>query len=346
MNSPISIRRRVPPLGPNPDYSSALYCDPPSHDFCVWLIIAELMRRYHGAREPLKVRFALRDGMLGYLDFGPYSLREAYRASPLELDRLYSDQMMANVLRPAIEMIGAIEQPAIELPCGIGDLIRHVEYDYHIGHLVDAGRQGHVMPQWQPPQWAHDEVSQFLDGRKPVVITLREPSLQPERNSNLTAWLRFAAEIEPEHPILFVRDTARANEPLPFATWPRASTNAYVRAALYQHALVNMLVCNGPAVWCMFSDAPYLMFKQLVPALSHWQHGQAQGWKEQDHIEVGDQYPWATPRQRMTWTDDTFENIMSAFEAWKFDAGGARERLRNSLGLTSLSQGLAKAVSS
>ena len=30
--------------------------------------------------------------------------------------------------------------------------------------------------------------------------------------------------------------------------------------------------------------------------------------------------------QRLTWTDDTFENIMSAFEAWKADARGACAR--------------------
>ena len=124
-------------------------------------LIAELMRRYHGASGPLNVRFALQNGMLGHLDYGPYSLREAYRASPCEPDRLYSDQMMANVLRPAIEMIGAIEEPAIELnpPRDCSDLVRYVEYDYHIGHLVDAGRQGYQIPRWQPPQWAHDEVA-------------------------------------------------------------------------------------------------------------------------------------------------------------------------------------------
>ena len=52
----IAIKRRLPALGPNPDYSRAFYPDPPSHDFCVWLIIAELMRRHHGCKEPLRVK--------------------------------------------------------------------------------------------------------------------------------------------------------------------------------------------------------------------------------------------------------------------------------------------------
>lgn len=78
------------------DYSSALYCDPPSHDFCVWLIIAELMRRYHDTPGPLKVRFALRNGMLGYLDFGPYSLREAHQDAQIrQLKELVAQQNKA-----------------------------------------------------------------------------------------------------------------------------------------------------------------------------------------------------------------------------------------------------------
>jgi hypothetical protein len=103
----------------------------------------------------------------------------------------------------------------------------------------------------------------------------------------------------------------------PFTTWPRASTNAYVRAALYQRAYCNLMVCNGPANWCTYSaDAPYLIFKQLIPALPKWGGGQPEGWRQQCHLEVGDQLPWASPRQRLTWTDDTFENIRAAFDAF------------------------------
>ncbi len=165
------------------------------------------------------------------------------------------------------------------------------------------------------PQWAFDEIDKFLGGgQKPVVITLREAPAQPERNSQVFEWLRFAHSIKDRHRVLFVRDTANAFEPLePFQTDAMASRNVFVRAALYQRALVNMMVGNGPNVWCLFSDAPYLLFKQLIPALPHWEMSGPRGWKKQVHLEVGDQYPWASPLQRMTWTDDTCENITAAF---------------------------------
>lgn len=326
MSGLISIKRREPHLGPNPDYSKAFYCDPPSHDFCVWLVIAELMRRYHGAPAPLKVRFGLIDGRLGVFDWGAKAVLSG-EAWPCGVDRAYYETMLPNILRPAMEMIGAVEEPALHAPFPLAEIKDYCEWDYHIGHLVDAGRQGYEIPKWQVPQWAHDEVKAYLSESRPVIITLREAPAQPERNSRMVEWLRFAESIRGDHNVIFVRDTAKAHEALPFVqlqpsnfaesrTYPRASENVYVRAALYQRALVNMMVCNGPNTWCIFSDAPYLIFKQLVPALPDWAHGQPSGWRDQDHMEVGDQYPWASPLQRMTWVDDTFENIAAEFAAF------------------------------
>ncbi len=317
MTIPMAIKRREPHLGPNPDWAKAFYADPPSHDFCVWLIIAELMRRYHGAPGPLKVRFGLYQNQLGILDFGPNGIRQA-EGYECKLSRDYYETMLANVLRPAMDMIGAVEEPPMHAPFTLSELEDYCEYDYHGGHLIDAARQGHEIPKWQPPQWAHDEVEAYLAGVRPVIITLREAPAQPERNSQLDEWLKFAQSIKDEHPVLILRDTAKAHESLyPFWTWPRASENAYIRAALYQCALVNMLVGNGPIVWCVHSDAPYLIFKQLVPSLPDWEHGQPIGWKHQEHMDVGDQLPWALPQQQLTWLDDTYGNISLAFDFWR-----------------------------
>ncbi len=321
----IPIQRRVPLLGLDPDYSKAFYPDPPSHDFLVWLVIAELMRRHYKAPAPLKVRFGLIKGRLGVYDYGPKGILDG-KAWPCDVDRAYYQTMLINVLRPAINMIGAVEEhPAFDSPWKLSQLERYCEWDYHIGPLVDAAKLGYRLPQFSAPVWAHEEVREFLRslGPKPVVITLRETRAQPERNSRIEDWLRFAASIARDHPILFLRDTARAEDQLSvFPTWPRASRNAYVRCALYSQAFVSMMVSNGPIGWCQFTDASFLSFKQLVTALPDWAHGQPLGWRDQAHLEVGDQYPWSSPRQRLTWMDDTFDELTKAFEAFlEVDAG-------------------------
>ncbi|HET9285673.1 MAG TPA: hypothetical protein VFR24_27285 [Candidatus Angelobacter sp.] len=286
--SPIKERSGVS----NPDYSTALYCDPPSHDFCVWLIMAEMMRRQHNAPAPLKVRFGLQDGRL---------LHPARKDA-----EEYSDIMLPNVLRPALTMLGAKETL---------NTLDNAMYDHHIGELVDAARAGWEVPHWKVPVWAAEHVK-WLAYTKPLVITLRECQHQLERNSNLDAWQTFAEYVSGKgYSVIFIRDTAKAYEKLDFPTCPVASQNTYIRAALMHSALCNFLVCTGPNVWVQFSTAPYLLFKQLVPALDGWQHGRYDGWREQDHMEVGQQWPWASPLQRMTWLDDTFENIRNEFEA-------------------------------
>lgn len=307
------ISRRFPSYCSQPDYSRTVYPDPPSHDFVTWLIIAEMMRRYHKAPGPLRVRFLMQQGMLGTVDFSHYSIADG-RAYQCGVSRAYFEQMFKNVMLPAMEMIGAVrELPDLNAEeCYDTDLVPYVEWDYHLSNLIDAARGGCKVPLLSTVHWADEEADEFLDGKPTVVITLRESTVQPERNSQLEEWLKFARSIE--YPVLFVRDTAKADVPLPFPTWPRASRNAYVRAALYRKALCNLMVCTGPVNWCDFTDAPLLLFKQLVPALPQWAAGQPDGWREQCHMEVGDQLPWALPTQRFTWADDTFENIRAEFD--------------------------------
>lgn len=314
----MSIERCEPHLGPRPDYSRAFYPNPPSHDFCVWLIIAELMRRQHKPWRRLRVKLGLTDGQLGLREYGRTGVRAGV-PNPCSMSRAYFDQMMLGVMQPAVAMIGAELEPPVYAPFDLDALSRYVEYDYHIGHLVDAGRAGARIPRWRSPAWARAWVDRFLRGRRPVVITLREADAQPERNSRIDDWLRFADRIGRAHGVIIVRDTERGAELLPWRplcaeVCPEASWNAYIRLALYERALVNMMVCNGPNVWAIFSDAPYLIFKQLVPALPDWDHGQPKGWRDQDHMEVGDQYPWALPRQRLAWADDDYGSLCAAFD--------------------------------
>jgi hypothetical protein len=313
------IPRCRPHLGEDPDWSKVIYPNPPSHDFCVFLIIAELMRSEHGAKDPLQVSLLFHDGMMGKYDLGGWGILTGKCGVP-NLPLSYSNQMVAHVVRPAIDMIGAVAGPDMHCPVDPNDVKHYCEYPYFAAFLVDAARAGYEIPQWKDPApWAMREVDAFLQGEVPVVITLRETPLQPERNSRTMDWLAFAEEINNDHPVLFVRDTGTANFPLgQWRTFPRASTDVRIRHALYQRAFCNMMVGNGSMAFCMFSPAPYLFFKQLIPAIpqAEWEQGWPFGWKKMQHLDVGDSWPWAGPHQRITWKDDTTRNICEEFEAF------------------------------
>jgi hypothetical protein len=312
------IRRLEPGFGGEPDYSRAIYANPPSHDFCAWLVKAELMRRYHKVPGPLRVKLLFEYAMLGRIDRGAHSISSAkfdccaYPDTP-EGNRL-SQIMVANVVNPAIDMMGAFRESDAVGFIQPAAVLNYVEYDYHIAELVDAGRAGMEIPRFRPPAWAVEKVESAFGNDRPVVITLRESLHQPERDSQKAEWFRFAREIRKDYRVVFLPDSFSLTSPIPgFESWTVAALNTYLRSALYHHAFCNLMVSNGPNVWCIFGEAPYLIFKQLVPALPDWDHGQPKGWREQDHMEVGDQYSWASPLQRLAWRDDTCDNILEAF---------------------------------
>jgi len=88
------VRRAEPFLGDEPDWSSALFPNPPSHDFITWLLIAELLRREHGSPGPLKVTFLLERGQLGVRDYGTQGIRSGGGSGP-EVSREHCNEMLA-----------------------------------------------------------------------------------------------------------------------------------------------------------------------------------------------------------------------------------------------------------
>jgi hypothetical protein len=214
-----------------------------------------------------------------------------------------------NVMRPALSLIGATEVDE-----GIEG-----KFTYLVNLAVSAHKAHMRIPKWTIPTEVLQEVQHDLRGRRPLVITLREASYYPERNSNLDAWFRFAWDSGED--VIFVRDTARADEPLPSPGWcsggfeisPKASKELLYRAALMSLAKCNLLVANGPVTLAWYLDAPWLCFSTIREDMPHYAPGQPSWWKKLG-CPVGSQFPWSTPKQRFTWNRDTLENIQEAYE--------------------------------
>ncbi|HXE55517.1 MAG TPA: hypothetical protein VN541_21010, partial [Tepidisphaeraceae bacterium] len=154
---------------------------------------------------------------------------------------------------------------------------------------------------------------------RPIVITLREAPHWPARNSNLPEWLAFARICG--HPVVFVRDTEKADEPLEgFRTFPQASRDVRVRLALYRRALVNMFVGNGPGELALIStDIPYIMFNIVV---KEWGNaGTPEFFEAFTGVKIGGQFPWATPNQRLVWAPDDLPVLRGAFTDFMSKAG-------------------------
>jgi uncharacterized Rossmann fold enzyme len=270
---------------PDTDTLDAVYdlsLSPASWDFIPWLVRAEMARKRSGFKK-LAVSFLP----------GP---KNGFRDDPLpDYDKR---QILENVMRPAIALIGAVE----------GKATAGWRSGYTVNQIVEDSNKGEAVPVFSAPQWARDKIAAQLKNRTPVVIVLREAQHWPKRNSNMADWLKFAAELGD---VIFVRDTAKADEPLEgFHTHPEASRDINVRLALYEHASVVMGVNNGPMTILEFMNVPFLQFKKTVPDYPP----SAREWIEKFiGIPFGGQHPWHNAKQRIVWADDTYAAIKQAY---------------------------------
>lgn len=272
-----------------------------SFDFVTWLINAEMYRRRHKMTGPLRVRF-LCESLARELDGISTPQQGTIRS-----------QMLDNVMRPSMRMIGAVEDDTIT------DSNRN--FDCYYIEIAKNFRNGEKVPKFKcrSPVERSDKL---------VVITLREAAYILERNSNLDAWQEFARKRQAEgYEILFIRDTAKADEPMDgWETHREAAIDLEARQEVYSRAFCNVSIATGPTSLLMFSDNPFLI---MVPIgkFDGYDPWTAEWMKVACGIDVTkeDQYAWFTHDQRFSWVDDTAENIELAWSRW-LELSSRRER--------------------
>ncbi len=298
-----------PERNPELDASYACYnlaTGPIAYDMLVWLAYAEMYRVRNGGAAPLKVGFWL--GKDPSLVMG-----DGKRMQWLE-----------HVYRPALALVGAVEDPAA---------VRGWHIDrYTIGMVTEQVRQFDAVPpvfsyalpaeRYEPGglTWVGDGeppgVPRYRYEPGAVTITLREAEHWPHRNSNYAAWLRFAQDLRWRgENVIIIRDTARAMEPIgDFETDPLASLDLQMRMARYQSAKANLFVSNGPVTLAVFSERPWLQFVPIESEESGYAANRPSFWQKANGIAVGEQYPWSTPAQRIVWEADTYPALCRAWE--------------------------------
>lgn len=269
---------KFPPHDESLDESFACFhCGfgPAGFDFLIWLITHEMARIKAGAPAPLKVAF--------------WCGRE-----PMKFP------WMEKVYRPLLPLIGAVEDERA--------LGRLGEPIFTPKPLVDMCKEGVPVP----------VLASKFDYDLPkdaITITLREAEYWPHRNSDVEGWKRFAKLLKSRgERVIFVRDTAKATEPIEgFETCPPASVHIDPRMWLYEKAKFNFFVSNGPCGLAMFSKKPFMCFIPPEAEDSEYQPNRPSFWRQMQGIEIGSQFPWFTPEQRIVWKKDSFDSICEAY---------------------------------
>lgn len=153
---------------------------------------------------------------------------------------------------------------------------------------------------------------------KPLVtITLRNQPFDPVRNSNINAWAKFANHL-PElgyYPVV-IPDTDKSFAPEAafdgIACLRECAWNLGLRMALYESAFLNFIVTNGVIGLLMFNPrCSYICMNNLSAEGSLIDTPEAWG---KHNLTIGEDFKFSTPRQRLIFKPDTYENIVSEFE--------------------------------
>lgn len=130
-----------------------------------------------------------------------------------------------------------------------------------------------------------------------VTLTLRK-SRNPERDSNEAESLRFAQNCDRK--VVIIRD------------WDESPISIEDRMRLYANAYTNIMVMNGPVTLCVHSDAPYICMRTIGCEKSQ---STSPSFSAKNGITPGFQFPWANANQRMSYLDDTAENIEKEYRS-------------------------------
>lgn len=185
--------------------------------------------------------------------------------------------------KQAVERFISIVEPAVSLygvDYSVGDR-RGIEYGHMLGTAIDRYKRIGTI----------GKVGVICEPQDYITITFRK-SRTPERDSNEAEWLKFAERCGTKAMIL--------------ADWDEQKIGLHDRMRLYARAKMNFMVINGPLALCIHSNAPYLSMKTIggeKSAITSPRQMAAMG------ITPGFQFPWAHSQQRLSYLDDTCENI-------------------------------------
>lgn len=284
---------------------------PPSFDFVVFLVKAEIARRKCGA-EHLHVVIVPKVGGVGGMFRDKTHLYDEHEMRW----RLWHIAIAACPLAGASVTLATDWNQARRLRT---DEIFPEDWDrqtlkrraHLIGGVIEEAKRGTEIPRLAASAAARRAVAQAF-GAGYVTMTQRSTYLA-ERNSDGAEWSLAAEYIEAAGcAVVRIPDTKDALA----AGSGYGAIDLDLRMATYGAAGLNLQANNGAASLCWFSERPYRMFGAGVPA-DEWD-----GLFVKQGLPLGASWPWSKPQQKICYGRENAASIISEFEEWRTSGVG------------------------
>ena len=183
-------------------------------------------------------------------------------------------------------------------------------------------RSSNDWPSIQAPSFAKEIIDAFskthVNEKEIVTINLRISSTQPLRNSNLVEWNKVAKELlKKGFFVMTITDHSNSFSSLPKYLSETLVTKEFIwdislRAAIYEKAVVNLFVSNGPALLSLHNQerTTCLVFKLVCEDYDNT----SSKYFKRIGLKVGTQPLYAGKYNRFIWTDDDYTTIINEFD--------------------------------
>lgn len=188
-----------------------------------------------------------------------------------------AEERWRSIVLPAVSLYG--------LPYTVGkpdEPQRGTRYSHFLNKAVDAYNETGSI----------GKIPIACEDRGYVTVTLRR-SRTPARDSKTDEWRKFAERCDRK--VILVPD------------YDDRKLHLADRMRLYARAHLNMMVINGPLTLCIHSDAPYVSMRTI--GCNDGCGSTSPSYMHSIGITEGFQFPWANANQRLSYLDDTLENI-------------------------------------
>ena len=203
------------------------------------------------------------------------------------LSTVERNQMLENVMLPAVRLFPV---KRLTLFPEISDGLRP---GYTSAELIGKNVKGLKVPAWAL------ETVRTMFPQPPIVITLRNSPYHEERNSKLGEWRVVVDSLRKSgYMVQVLEDGWKPNSIF--------ESNLILRAALYEHALLNLTIPTGPAALMYLNPmVNFLMFRPFSNTIASTVE-----YLKRIGLERGKSYPWCNEFQKVIWKDDLAKNIL------------------------------------
>ncbi len=175
-------------------------------------------------------------------------------------------------------------------------------------------------PMFSPSARSLEIIKTYLKGvkKKVVTITIRNSFFLKKRNSNLSAWIKFALYLKKKnYEVIFIPDgmnysLSDRKKFRDFIIADYVVWNLQLRTALYEKAFLNCGILSAPAEVCSMynqKSKSLIFLNEKGYPVNYLKHCKEE-WGESE------KQPWMSNNHKYVYKPDTFENIKKEFESF------------------------------